>query len=56
MIPEKEETILLKNFNRRIEKDFGKVYSLFYNDLFYLQQNYISIQKWNPVMPFTMFF
>ena len=35
MIPEKEETILLKNFNRRIEKDFGKVYSLFYNDLFY---------------------
>ena len=43
MIPEKEETILLKNFNRRIEKDFGKVYSL-------------SIQKWNPVMPFTMFF
>ncbi len=35
MIPEKEEIILLKNFNRRIEKDFGKVYSLFYNDLFY---------------------
>ena len=34
-MPEKEETILLKNFNRRIEKDFGKVYSLFYNDLFY---------------------
>lgn len=35
MISEKEEAILLKNFNRRIEKDFGKVYSLFYNDLFY---------------------
>ena len=35
MISEKEEAILLKNFNHRIEKDFGKVYSLFYNDLFY---------------------
>lgn len=30
-----EETVLLSNFNDRIEEDFGKVYSLFYNDLFY---------------------
>lgn len=34
-ISEEEEAVLLKNFNLRIEEDFGKVYSLFYNDLFY---------------------
>jgi len=34
-ISEKDEAVLLANFNARIEEDFGKVYSLFYNDLFY---------------------
>ena len=55
MISEKEEAILLKNFNRRIEKDFGKVYSLFYNDLFYFAAK-LYTQKWNPVMLFMIFF
>lgn len=30
-----EEAVLLSNFNDRVEEDFGKVYSLFYNELFY---------------------
>ena len=56
MISEKEEAILLKNFNRRIEKDFGKVYSLFYNDLFYFAAKLYHIQRWNLAMPFMIFF
>ncbi|MCM1032112.1 MAG: sigma-70 family RNA polymerase sigma factor [Oscillibacter sp.] len=30
-----EEKVLLSNFNDRLVEDFGKVYSLFYNELFY---------------------
>lgn len=50
MISEKEEAILLKNFNRRIEKDFGKVYSplnpqLHSRSATYIKRNGLLIRK-----------
>lgn len=45
---EAEEAVLLLNFNDRIEEDFGKVYSLFYNDLFYFAAKFYRNTEVEP--------